>query len=387
MRTSTMPGEQAQCDWAHFGKVKIGNAERRLYAFVLVLSWSRHIFLRFYTGDAMPNFQRGHVEAFAFWGAVPREILYDNLRSAVLERSGSAIRFNPQLLELSSHYRFLPKPVGVRKANQKGRVERAIQYVRHSFFAARKWSDLADLNNQAASWCVNIAGARRHMEDKGLTVIEAFEKEKPLLLALPENPYPVFDRKDVKVGKTPYVRYDGNDYSVPHKFVRRMLTVMATPDDVLIFDGAEKVAKHLRCYDKGKQIEDRAHIQELEQHKEAGRKHRAIDRLRHAAPSAHELLKQAGERGHNLGRLTQQLVEMLQLYGPAELEAGIREALNGDSPHAAAVRQCLEIRRSKRGLPPPIGLHFATESPATDLVVAPKSLDSYDDLFNATEGK
>ena len=119
MRTATLPGEQAQCDWAHFGKVKFGNAERRLLAFVIVLSWSRHIFLRFYTGDAMPNFLRGHVDAFNFFGAVPREVLYDNLKSAVLERYGSAIRFNPHLLDLAAHYRFQPKPVGVRKANQK----------------------------------------------------------------------------------------------------------------------------------------------------------------------------------------------------------------------------------------------------------------------------
>ena len=119
MRTATLPGEQAQCDWAHFGRVRFGNAERRLLAFVMVMSWSRHIFLRFYTGDAMPNFLGGHVDAFEFFGAVPREILYDNLRSAVLERYGSAIRFNPQLLDLAAYYRFQPKPTGVRSPQEK----------------------------------------------------------------------------------------------------------------------------------------------------------------------------------------------------------------------------------------------------------------------------
>jgi transposase len=386
MRTATLPGEQAQCDWAHFGKVTIGNAERRLYAFVMVLSWSRHIFLRFYTGDAMPNFQRGHVEAFEFFGAVPREILYDNLRSAVLERSGTAIRFNPQLLELASHYHFLPKPVGVRMANQKGRVERAIQYVRNSFFAARQWNDLADLNKQATSWCVNIAGARKHMEDKDLTVMEAFAKEKPVLLSLPENPYPAFDRKDVKVGKTPYARYDGNDYSVPHKFVKCTLTVMATPEEVLIFNGPEQIAKHARYYDRGKQVEDRSHIQELENYKEAGRKHRAIDRLRHVSPSANELFKQAAERGHKLGRLTQQLTQLLDLYGPSELEVGIKEALASDSPHAWAVQQALENRRNSRGLAPPVALHFGDNAQANQIVVVPKSLDTYDNLLKTSDG-
>jgi len=385
MRTATLPGEQGQCDWAHFGKVKFGNVERRLLAFVMVLSWSRHIFLRFYTGDAMPNFLRGHAEAFEFFGAVPREILYDNLRSAVLERYGSAIRFNPQLLDLAAHYHFYPKPVGVRMANQKGRVERAIQYIRHSFFAARQWSDLADLNNQALSWCMNTAGARQCVGDKELTVLEAFEKEKSALLVLPDNPYPSFERKDVQVGKTPYVRFDLNDYSVPHKFVRRTLTVMATPHEVLVLSGTEEVAKHARCYEKGRQIEDRVHVQTLESYKEAGRKHRAIDRLRHVSPSAQELLKQAAERGHKLGRLTQQLTRLLDLYGPAELEAAIREALLADSPHAPAVQQALESRRSKRGLAPPVALNFDRNPAANGIVVVPRSLDAYDSLFKTNE--
>lgn len=382
LRTSTLPGEQAQCDWAHFGRVKFGQAERRLLAFVMVLSWSRHIFVKFYTGDAMPNFLRGHVDAFNFFDSVPREILYDNLRSAVLERYGSAIRFNPQLLDLAAHYRFQPKPTGVRSPQQKGRVERAIQYIRHSFFAARQWTDLDDLNNQALQWCVEVAGERISLASskKDLTVVQAFEVEKASLVVLASDAYPCFERKDVSVGKTPYVRFDLNDYSVPFKFVRRALTVRATPDTVRIFDESEEVAHHIRCYDKGQQVEDAAHVKALENYKEAALKHRSIDVLRHAAPSAAELMKQAAERGHNLGRLTQKLTELLGLYGPGELEAAIVEALASDSPHAAAVQQSLESRRNKRGLWPPVVLNFGTSSPAKDLIVVPKSLDAYDKL-------
>jgi transposase len=387
LRTSTLPGEQAQCDWAHFGKVKFGNAERRLLAFVMVLSWSRHIFVHFYTGDAMPNFLRGHVDAFDFFDSVPREILYDNLRSAVLERYGSAIRFNPQLLDLAAHYRFQPKPTGVRKPQQKGRVERAIQYIRHSFFAARQWTDLEDLNAQALKWCLEVAGERDCPSQKELKVLEAFEKEKPSLVVLPDNVYPCFDRKEVQVGKTPYARYDLNDYSVPHKYVRRSVTVRATPDTVRIFDGIEEVAQHIRCYDKGQQIEDKAHLAALQSYKDAALKHRSIDILRHAAPSAPELMKQAAERGHNLGRLAQKLTGLLELYGPVELEAAIVEALASDSPHAAAVLQSLESRRSRRGLLPPVALNFGTNSPAKDLIVVPKTLDTYDSLSRPQSDK
>ena len=118
-RLKTLPGEQAQVDWAHFGKLKIGRAERVLWAFVMVLSYSRQVFLRFFLGASMPFFARGHIDAFAFFGGVPRVLLYDNLKSAVLERHGDIIRFNPKLVELSAYYRFEPRPVAVARGNEK----------------------------------------------------------------------------------------------------------------------------------------------------------------------------------------------------------------------------------------------------------------------------
>jgi transposase len=99
LRLRTLPGEQAQVDWAHFGYLEIGKARRPLVAFVMVLSYSRQLFVRFYLGQAMPNFLAGHVAAFEAFGGVPRVLLYDNLKSAVTERIGDAIRFNPTLLE------------------------------------------------------------------------------------------------------------------------------------------------------------------------------------------------------------------------------------------------------------------------------------------------
>jgi transposase len=161
LRLRTLPGEQAQVDWAHFGKVAIGSALRVLWAFVMVLAWSRQIFLRFYLSAAMPTFLRGHVEAFEFFGGVPRVLLYDNLKSAVLERAGDAIRFHPTLFALAAHYRYEPRPVAPARGNEKGRVERAIRYVRVSFFAARSWSSVDDLNAQAMAWMTGLAAERR----------------------------------------------------------------------------------------------------------------------------------------------------------------------------------------------------------------------------------
>jgi transposase len=130
LRLRTLPGEQAQIDWAAFGHLAIGKARRPLMGFVIVLGYSRRIFLRFFLDARMESFLRGHVEAFHAWQGAPRVCLYDNLKSAVLERRGDAIRFHPTLLDLAARYRFEPRPVAVARGNEKGRVERAIRYVR-----------------------------------------------------------------------------------------------------------------------------------------------------------------------------------------------------------------------------------------------------------------
>jgi transposase len=176
LRLRTLPGEQSQVDWGHFGYVQIGRARRPLMAFVMVLSWSRRIFLRFYLNQRMESFLRGHVAAFDAWGALPRVILYDNLKSAVLERRDDAIRFHPTLLALSAHYRFEPRPVAVARGNEKGRVERAIRYIRDSFFAGRQWSDIDDLNAQADIWCAGTATNRPCPEDPRMTVSDDGER-------------------------------------------------------------------------------------------------------------------------------------------------------------------------------------------------------------------
>ena len=380
LRLKTLPGEQGQVDWGHFGKIAIGQALRPLMAFVMVLSWSRQIFLRFYPEAGMASFLRGHVAAFEAWGALPRVLLYDNLKSAVLERRGDAIRFHPTLLELAAHYRFEPRPVAVARGNEKGRVERAIRYVRESFFAARTWRDLDDLNAQADAWCRGQAADRPCPEQRALTVGEAFAEEREQLLALPDTPFSTDERCEVSIGKTPYARFDRNDYSVPHTCVRKTLIVMATPTQVRLLDGAEVVANHPRSYDKGQQIEEPAHIAALADRKRQARQHRGQDRLARAAPGSEALLTRAAERGDNLGSITAALLRLLDSYGAAELEAAIQEALQRDVPHPNAVRMSLQRRRELRDQPPPLAIALPDKAQVRDLVVRPHTLDGYDQL-------
>lgn len=380
LRLRTLPGEQAQVDWGHFGKTQIGAAERTLWAFVMVLSWSRHIFLRFYLSAAMPSFLRGHVDGFRFFGGVPRVVLYDNLKSAVLERMGQAVHFNPRLLELSAHYRYEPRPVAPARGNEKGRVERAIRYVRDNFFAARKWSDIQDLNTQAEAWTLGDAAYRRWPEDRSRQVRAVFDEEKPHLMVLPQHDFPAEERTEVDIGKTPYARFDLNDYSLPHDCVRRTLVVVASLDTVRVLDGATVVATHPRTWDRGKQVEDPQHITDLIVEKSLARRGRGHTRLTRAVPHAEQLLASAARRGGNLGNITVRLLAVLDAVPAVELEAAIIEAVERDTPTVGAVRQILDRKRSEAGQPPPVISRFTTNARAADVVVRPHRLETYDGL-------
>jgi len=386
LRLSTLRGEQAQVDWGHFGHVDVDGARRPLVAFVMVLSWSRWAFLRFGVDMRMGSFLEHHEAAFQALGGVPRVALYDNLKSAVTQRIGDAIVFNPDLLAFAGHYGYEPRPVAPYRGNEKGRVERAIRDVRTSFFAAREWTDLADLNAQAERWCREVRGARRHPDDRTLTLAQAFEEERAVLRALPSDAFPVADRVEVKVGKTPYARFDGNDYSVPHDRVRRGLTVVATSATVRVLDGAEVVATHTRSWGRGKQVEDAAHLAALVERKRAASAARGMNRVFTAAPQAQELVRVLAERGGNIGGAVARLEELLDAFGAAELAAAVDEALAMDAPHVAAVRQVLDRRRRDAGQPAPIAVTLPDDPRVRGVVVRRRSLGDYDALKGPKEG-
>lgn len=383
LRLKTLPGEQAQVDWGHFGYLHIGKAKRPLMAFVMVLSWSRQIFLRFYLNQQMESFLRGHVAAFEAWQGLPRVLLYDNLKSAVLERQGDAIRFHPTLLSLSAHYRFEPRPVAVARGNEKGRVERAIRYVRDSFFPGRERLSLDELNAEAEAWCQGVSADRLCPEDRRFTVREAFTEEQPSLLALPDNPFDTHERLAVSARKTPYIRFDQNDYSIPHQHVQKPLHVIADPDQVRILDADIVIAEHTRSFGKGEQIEQEDHINALWQEKTHAKLHRGQDRLSHASDFSQAFLKFSAKRGHVLKTTVRILNQLLDDYGREALDSALREALKQQSAYTGAVQQILERQREDMHRPPPVAVTVPDK--VKHLSVRLARLADYDNLNAAKD--
>jgi transposase len=379
-RLTTLAGEEAQIDWGAFGSIRIGRGVRPLSGFVMVLSYSRAIFALFTVDQTLESFLQGHVEAFVAFQGVARTLVYDNLRSAVLERAGTAIRFHPRLLEFAGHYHFAPRPCTPGRANQKGKVERQIQYLRHAFFAARTFVDVADLNAQFCRWRDDVAHRRVHPEQRDRTVADVLAEEQPRLLSLPAHPLATEVMRIVSARKTPYVRFDRNSYSIPHSYRQRPLTLRATPTTVRVLVGTEEIARHARSYDTGAVIEDEAHVRDLIAATRQTNPSSARDRLRLAVPVVAILLERLATRGESLRVQVARLLSLLDDYGPQELTAAIEQALERDALGAGAIAHILETRRRQRGLKPPLPMALPDHPGVRELDVTPHRLETYDAL-------
>jgi transposase len=379
-RLTVLPGEQAQVDWGSFGKIRVGHGERLLSCFVFVLAWSRATFARFTLDQTLESFVRCHVEAFERIEGVPRSVLYDNLKTAVLERQGDLIRFHPRILELAGHYHFAPTPVGVARGNEKGRVERRIRDIRESFFAARSFSSVDDLNRQLDAWLDRVVHARLVPDEDGRTVADAFREEKERLLPLPEHRFDPCHTQPAASGKTPYVRFDRNDYSIPHGLIRKPLTLVASDTVVRILDHDAEVARHERSWDTRQQIEDEAHLAALAREKRKARDHRGRNRLTVSCPAAQPFLVEVLRHGGHLGGTTTRLLHLLDRYGANELEVALAEAHGRGAFAAQSVAHILDRRARARGQRPPIDVVLPDDPRVRDLVVTPHDLGRYDQL-------
>jgi len=379
LRLHKFPAEEAQVDWAHFGEVRVGRACRRLSCFVITLSYSRAMYLEFFFDQTLENFLRGHVHAFAAWSGTPRVILHDNLRSAVLERRGDQVHFHPRLLELCAHYHCVPRPCQVRAANQKGRVERAIRYVRESYWAGRDFTTLSECNRQALLWRDQVAHQRPWPGDTTRTVADVLSEEQSRLLALPAHPFDPDLMVPIRPPKTIYVRFDRNDYSIPPEARNRPLTLVASDSVVRILDGTQEIARHARSYDQQQEVLHPPHQQALLQLKRKTFDSTPSGRLAQAAPESETLLDLAFAQGESAGSQTAQLLKLLDLYGAAALRSAIREALERDTPRASSVAFLLRQQQQKTSSQLP-AVDLSRHPQAQFIDVQPHDLETYDDL-------
>lgn len=374
-----LPGEQAQVDWADLGLIRVGGDQRRLYAFVMVLSWSRAIWVYFSFDQTAVSVVAGHIECFEYFGGVPRTLLYDNMKTVVVERDGEAIRFHARLVELKSHYLFTARVCAPRRANEKGRVERAIRYLRSSFWLGRHFADIEDVREQFAVWQRDVAHARKCPQDETLTVGEAMQKEKVALLALPAHPLEAADVKPVVARKQPYVTYDTNRYSIPWEFVGKPLTLVASQKELRVLDGTDIVAKHRRCWERKRMIDDSAHIQALWEHKQRGKELSGRALIIARIPEAEALYARLLELNERLAPHTSKLLGFIEAYGVDAVAEAIGCAVERGTPRADSVGYLLERQRRDKKSLPTLQPHWGRPE-LDDLTITQHQLEDYDDL-------
>lgn len=377
----SIPGERGEVDWADFGKVTIGRAERRLSAFVLTLAHSRAMYVEFFLDQRLENFLRGHVRAFSHFGGAPRTIATDNLRSVVLERRGDVFRLHDRYLELAGHYHFQPAPCRPARGNEKGRVERSIRFLRESFFAGRTFVSILEMNRAVLHWIAETAMTRPWPDDHRRSVEEVFgSDEQPRLLRLPEHPFEVIERTLIRSSKTIYVRFDRNDYSIPHPAIEKNLTLLATDTDVRILDGTIEIARHRRSFDAGDRVTDPAHTEALLAFKRNAAASAAQSPLLLAAPEAAAFLDAAVLRGAATAAVERHLSRLLPLYGADLLRTALLEALARGTATLESVEYLIEkARRAARRVTPML-IDLSDRPDLAALHVQPHALEGYDQL-------
>lgn len=264
VRFETEPGQQAQVDWGHFGFIQHQGRQHRLYAFVMTLGWSRTMYLEFTVSVDMALFLRCHVHAFDYFGGVPRQMLHDNLKTAVLGREADGtVRFHPRYLDLADYYGFTPHACQPYRAQTKGKVENGVKYVRGNFWLGLTYRDLADLNTQARHWLDTVANGRRH----GTTHEAPFARlpNEGLQSLVGKAPYDTSLITARRSSREGLVSYGGNYYSVPVTFACQTLTLKQTEQDevVIVSPQGEEIARHTLAWGSQQRVVVAAHSQSL----------------------------------------------------------------------------------------------------------------------------
>lgn len=337
----TLPGQEAQVDWGYCGTISCGQHSRKLYVFCMLLSYSRYFYLEFTVSMDMDTFSACHVHAFQFFEGIPQSILYDNLKSVVIQRIGNEITFNSRHLDSSLFYGFTPRICNVRQPHEKGGVEKMIHYIRKNFLARGPYEDFNHIKLESKNWLSNIANKRLHSVTRKVPV-EAFRKEeKSLLLPLPPVDYDYSMPKPVSVSKDCLVKFQTNKYSVPYTYASQVVILKATTTQVRIYSNNSQIALHPRCYDKYQIIKNPDHYKGLLEKKKRARKSAAIERFEKLCVESNEYLQGLLIHQKNVHYHIRKILDLCTLFGKTAVSDAMVKALAHKAFHWEYIKNIL----------------------------------------------
>ena len=373
----TLPGEVAQIDWAYVGQIAVPGGERALWVFVMVLANSRAMWGEFVIDLTVHSLCRSLVRGAAALGGVARQWLFDNPKVVVLERVGTVARFHPTLLTLCAAMRVEPKLCVVRQPRDKGKVERAIRYLRDRFLAGRTIAGIDEGNRLLARFIAEIAHMRPHPTIPQRTVGEVFADEGARLLPLP-TPLPETARiEPIPVDSQAFIRLDTNRYSVPSAYASRVVTLCADDSVIRLLDGLDVIAEHHRSWGRRQIFERTPHRAELLVERRAARDLKGRDRIRAVVPAFDQIVTRWNLSGSSLGYRVARSIKLLELYGDEVFAVAAADLIARGLADVGALAVACEKYRKERGLPVPVALELPEHLDDSDVI--PHDLESYDE--------
>jgi len=375
------PGECAQVDWGNFGSVAIGATRRRLSFFVMVLCYSRLMYVEFTLSESMEQFLACHRHAFEFFNGVTEKIVIDNLKVGVLRHPfGEKASFNPRYLDLAAHYGFRPVACNVRKGNEKGRVENGVGYVKKNFLNGLDIASFAPVNPAAIQWRDTVANVRIHGETHRKP-IDMFAEEKARLKPLPTMPYDCAVVRPISSNGCCHVILDTNRYSVPHLYASQKLTLKLYPDQVLLFHNETLISTHPRSYDRNQKVRNPDHFKDLLAQRQKARNQTLLLTFlalsSHAQPYARKLEEKRLNTSHHI----QKIVALSEIYGVEKVDRALQDALTFQAYGCEYIANILEQR--ERPAVAPGALHLTRRQDLLELELPPADLTPYDPKPNS----
>jgi transposase len=367
------PGECAQVDWGCAGSVPVGSTHRRLSFFLMVLAFSRKMYLEFTLAETLEHFLSCHQHAFEYFQGVVDQVWVDNAKVAVLSRAAGSVVFNPRYLDFANHYGFQLRACGVRQPQEKGRVENGVGYVKKNFLHGLELSDFASVNPAARYWLDTVANVRIHGQTHQRPQ-ELFAQEK--LKPLHPVPYQAAVLETVRVNSQFRIKVDGNRYSVPCRYASSQLTLKRFADRLLVYDQDKLVAEHVRRYDRNQDYELPDHVAPLLAHRQKAREQKLSLRFLALGPKAHGYYQQLEARRLNPKHHVQKIVALSEIYGSDAVARALEDAFTYQAFSCEYIANLLAQRQH----PPqdPGALHLTRQQDLLELELPAPDLSLYD---------
>ena len=356
-RFESEPGQQIQVDWGHFGTITYENTKRKLYGLAVIESHSRMLFVSFTHSQKQEALHQCLFDAFKYFGGTPRELLVDNMITAVTERTGSLVRFNDRFLEFLLSFGINPVACNIRSPNEKGKIERSIHYIRHNFMPLREFDTLKELQSQVLDWLNNIANTRTH-STTGQVPVKRLQRD--CLKKLPDIEHDYREVHSLYVHKDFAVRFDHNTYTVPVWTIGKTAVLKADQEKVWIYYKTRCIAVHNRCWNKKERIELESHKAQI--HKL--RKRRLADKnvlaFLSLGQTALDYLNALEKSGSPLKKEITRMLVLKDEYGDSSVIIALEKALELKLYGADYVQNILYQKMTPKTCHPPVKLKKTT---------------------------